>query len=135
MISKYGSQCSKGLPTTNSLVQPLHTGMVDKGAFTVYTATLIKFLPVARILQNPESDVSIFSGFCPHWSGVVGPNHHSAIFTGSFYHHLQSVERAEMLYLMQFDNTLAKVQPPLGLSWAEPCICHRVYSYIYLYPT
>ena len=22
---------------------------------------------------------SILSGFCPHWSGVVGSNHHSAI--------------------------------------------------------
>ena len=22
-----------------------------------------------------------FSGFCPHWSGVIGSNHHSAIFT------------------------------------------------------
>ena len=21
------------------------------------------------------------AGFCPHWSGVVGPNHHSAFFT------------------------------------------------------
>ena len=39
VISKYGCQCSKGLPTTNSLVQPLHIEMADKGAFTVYTAT------------------------------------------------------------------------------------------------
>ena len=34
--SKYGSQSS---PTTNSLVQPLHTEMADKGALTVFTAT------------------------------------------------------------------------------------------------
>jgi hypothetical protein len=25
--------------------------------------------------------VCMSSGFFPHWSGVVGPNHHSAIFT------------------------------------------------------
>ena len=24
--------------------------------------------------------VDVFSGFCPHWPGVVGPNHHSAVF-------------------------------------------------------
>ena len=35
------------------------------------------------------------------------------------YHHSQSVKSAEMLYLMRFDNTLAKVQPPLRYSWGE----------------
>ena len=33
----------KGLLTTNSLVQPLHTEMADEGAFTVYTATFKVF--------------------------------------------------------------------------------------------
>ena len=32
-------------------------------------------------------------GFCPHWSGVVGSNHHS----GLFYHHSQSVKCVKML--------------------------------------
>ena len=48
VISKYGSQCSKGLPTTVFFsTAPSHRrgrGEADKGVFTVYTATLTKFL-------------------------------------------------------------------------------------------
>ena len=47
-----------------------------------------------------------------HWSGVVGSNHHSAIFfhhSGLFYHYSQRVISAEMLCLMQFNSALAKV--------------------------
>ena len=36
-----------------TLVQPLHTEMADKGAFTVYTATFTKFLACCKDLQNP----------------------------------------------------------------------------------
>ena len=38
-----------------------------------------------------------YTGFSPHWSGVVGSNHHSAIFTTT-YHRSQRVKSAEMLW-------------------------------------
>ena len=73
-----------------------------------------------------------FGGILPTLVGSGRPQpplshfyHHS----GLFYHHSQSVKSAEMLYLVQFDNTLAKVQPPLRLSWAEPCTCKTHYHY------
>ena len=34
----------RGYQPLTLLVQPLHTEIADKGAFTVYTATLTKFL-------------------------------------------------------------------------------------------
>ena len=35
---------------------------------------------------------------------------------------LPPLTEAEMLCLMQFDSTIAKVYPPLRLFWGEPCI-------------
>ena len=68
------------------------------------------------------------------WSGQLQPllsnfYHHS----GLFYHHPQRVKGAEMLCLVQFDSTLAKVQPPLRLSWGEPhdmIIVSSIHTYI-----
>ena len=36
-----------------TLVQPLHTEMADKGAFTVYTATFTKFLACCKDSAKP----------------------------------------------------------------------------------
>ena len=64
------------------------------------------------------------AGFCPHWSEVVGPNHHSAIFTTT-----QTVLpplTSQMLQQMYFYCILAKSlalgKPPLRRFWAEPWV-------------
>ena len=47
------------------------------------------------------------AGFCPHWSGVVGPNHHSAFFTttraqnGLFLPPLRENNSTKMQYSIQ----------------------------------
>ena len=70
----------------------------------------------------------ILSGFSPHWSGVVGYNHHSAIFTTTqaCFITTQGVKCAEMLCLMQFDSTLAE----LSLSTSQ-IILGRTLYYVY----
>ena len=50
--------------------------------------------------------------------------HHSGLFC----HHSQSVNSAEMLYLMQLDNTLAIVQPSLRLPGQNPIHVHSLYA-------
>ena len=50
------------------------------------------------------------AGFCPHWSGVVSPNHHSAFFTttqaqnGLFLPPLRENNSTKMLYSMQYNT-------------------------------
>ena len=57
-------------------------------------------------MRVTESTQLLDSGFSP------GSNHHSAIFLPP----LIGVKSVEILCLMQFDSTLAKVQLPLRLS-------------------
>ena len=75
------------------------------------------------------------AGFCPHWLGVVSLNHHSAIFTtsGLLYHHSQSVKSAEMLYLIQFGNTLAYHSDFLGRILRELATTRGSANYKYTY--
>ena len=50
------------------------------------------------------------AGFFPHWSGVVGPNHHSAFF----YHHSERIIVYSMQYNTIFHYSLATTQIILG---------------------
>jgi hypothetical protein len=52
------------------------------GTLASIIAQLLAVL-VIILIGEPVREMAI-SGFCPHWSGVVGPNHHSL---SHFYHH------------------------------------------------
>ena len=82
VISKYGSQCSKRLPTTNSLVQLLHIEMADKGAFTVYTATRKVFNLLQRFCKILYLYVVERSSYFHTWICTV----QSIVYLGTVYY-------------------------------------------------
>ena len=48
--------------------------------------------------RNMELEaVSTRTGFCPHWSEVIGPNHHSAIFTTT--HKSKNIKMLQQIYI------------------------------------
>ena len=60
-----------------------------------YIQCLVKELTMYKLMYMHNS------GFCPHWSGVVGSNHHSGL--------IYLTESIKYWNAMQFDNTWAKV--------------------------
>ena len=81
------NRVQSGLPlcenNNNTLVPPPFTPTLTKFPSSTIPPWLHvhQLSPVPQRLHSPLLAHHTSPGFCPHWSGVVGPNHHSAFFT------------------------------------------------------
>ena len=69
------------LDTENPILETFRSITLTFSKAVSYQSLQLQQLMLQSALDSAFLAVATYAGFCPHWSVVVGPNHHSENFT------------------------------------------------------